>query len=154
MEANSEAEVIARLQREGSIPIRPNPPAPAAPRSVPADAGVGRGQALSRQELSDVTRELSLMLGAGQDLDRALRFRSSGWHRGRACASRYRACAMRCATALAPTALPQQPAAIQRLYVGLVRAGEAGGKLNAALAELAELLNNHNATLRRPSPRR
>ena len=38
-----------------------------------AEFGRGRGPA-ARQEVADLTRELAIMLAAGQDLDRALRF--------------------------------------------------------------------------------
>ncbi len=75
MDAESEREVISRLQRQGATPMR----------AAPAEGGggflsglltreLGRGGALRRQEVTNLTRELSVMLEAGQDLDRALRF--------------------------------------------------------------------------------
>jgi general secretion pathway protein F len=90
--------------------------------------------------LADITRELATMLGAGQDLDRALRYLQET-----AVAPRV----TRTLTALrdavrdgAPlsVALARQPESFPRLYVGMVRAGEAGGKLAGTLTRLAELL--------------
>jgi general secretion pathway protein F len=111
----------------------------------PADAGVGRGQALSKQDLTDVTRELSLMLGAGQDLDRALRFllQSAVRPRLRKSLERIRD-AVRDGAPLA-SAMALQPRSFPRLYVGLVRAGEAGGTLAATLDQTASLLERERA---------
>ena len=75
MDAPDEASVIRALQRQGSVPMRAEPAA--------AGEGVGtrRGglrftvrTGLGRQAVTEMTRELAVMLGAGLDLDRALRF--------------------------------------------------------------------------------
>ena len=71
MDAATEAEVVARLQRGGSIPVRAEPARGGLMDLLRADVG-GRG--IGRQAVADLTRELSVMLGAGQDLDRSLRF--------------------------------------------------------------------------------
>jgi general secretion pathway protein F len=76
MEAPSEAAAIERLRRQGHMPMRTEPDAgrrPVLDAVLHAELGRGRG-ALRRQELADLTRELAVMLGAGQDLDHALRF--------------------------------------------------------------------------------
>src|SRR5690349_2889033 len=76
MEAPSEAAAIERLRRKGHLPMRTEPDAggrPVLEAVLHAELGRGRG-VLGRQELTDLTRELAVMLGAGQDLDRALRF--------------------------------------------------------------------------------
>ena len=72
MEAATEAEVIARLQRQGSIPMRAEPASGGRFADL-LHRDIGR-RGMSRQEVTNVTRELSIMLGAGQDLDRSLRF--------------------------------------------------------------------------------
>ena len=140
MEADDAAAVIVRLQREGKIPLR---------AEVDTGGGfwlglltleLGRGSALSRQDVAEVTRELALMLSAGQDLDRALRFLLQIATRARvkSVLERIRD-AVRNGAALA-TALAQQPRSFGQLYVGLVRAGEAGGTLAATLEQMADVL--------------
>src|SRR5262249_3997210 len=81
----------------------------------------------------EVTRELAIMLAAGQDLDRALRFvvdntRSA---RARAILANVRD-KVRGGSSLA-AALAAEPRSFSKLYVGLVPAGEAGGTLPATL---------------------
>jgi general secretion pathway protein F len=146
MEAASEAEVVAQLRRQGRIPMRAEPE-----RGGAGALGdllrleLGRGGALSRQEVTNLTRELSLMLGAGQDLDRALRFlvETARGARIRRVVGGLRD-AVRDGRALS-AALAEHPRSFPRLYVGLVRAGEAGGTLPATLARLAELLERQRA---------
>jgi general secretion pathway protein F len=106
---------------------------------------LGRGGTLSRQEVTNFTRELSLMLGAGQDLDRALRFlvETARGARVRRVLGGLRD-AVRDGRALS-AALAEHPQSFPRLYVGLVRAGEAGGTLPVTLARLAELLERQRA---------
>ncbi len=139
MEAPDEAAVVARLQRDGHIPLSAEP---ASRRSVGdlLQLEIGRGQALSRAEVTGFTRELAVMLSAGQDLDRALRFivETAPSKRVAAIIGRVRD-AVRDGSPLA-TALGQHSRSFPRLYVGLVRAGEAGGSLAATLDRLAELL--------------
>ncbi len=102
---------------------------------------LGRGgRRLRAAELTAVTRELATMLGAGQDLDRALRFLvdTAPGRRVAAVLGEVRE-AVRDGLPLA-TALSRHPASFPRLYVGLVRAGEAGGTLAPTLERLAALL--------------
>ena len=140
MEGANAAAVISALQRQGALPV-----------SAELDAGgfawgdllhgeVGRDRALSRQEVTELTRELSLMLGAGQDLDRALRFLvdTAPGARVRLVLGTLRD-AVRNGASLA-TAMGEHPRSFPRLYVGLVRAGEAGGTLGPTLDRLADLL--------------
>ena len=139
MEAASEAAVIARLQHEGSIPLRAEPDTGGFWHGL-LTLELGRGKVLSRQDVTELTRELSLMLVAGQDLDRALRFllETATRPRIRAVLEDIRA-TVRDGAPLA-TALGRQPRSFPPLYVGLVRAGEAGGTLAATLDQMAELL--------------
>ena len=71
MDAADAAAVIATLRRQGQRPIRAEP-------GGHAWTGLFRVEftrsGLRRQEVANLTRELSIMLQAGQDLDRALRF--------------------------------------------------------------------------------
>lgn len=139
MEAADEAQVIARLQREGKIPVRAEA---ADRRGFIADllaTEIG-GSHLRRQDVAHLTRELAIMLGAGQDLDRALRFLVETAPKPRVAKimEQVRG-AVRDGGSLA-VALAQHPRSFSKLYVGLVRAGEAGGALGATLERLAVLL--------------
>lgn len=139
MDAPDEAHVIARLQRDGSIPMRAEP---ADKRSFIAGllATEFGGGGLRRQEVANLTRELSIMLDAGQDLDRALRFlvETAPNPRVSKILEQLRA-SVRDGGSLA-AALAQHPKSFSRLYIGLVRAGEAGGALAPTLERLAVLL--------------
>ena len=85
------------------------------------------------------------MLGAGQDIDRALRFlvETAPNRRVAAVMGRVRE-AVRDGAPLG-TALGGQPRSFPRLYIGLVRAGEAGGTLAATLERLATLMERERS---------
>jgi general secretion pathway protein F len=138
MEAPTEAAVIERLRRQGSLPVRAEPDRGGRVSGLLSVEFGRRG--LSRQQVSDLTRELATMLGAGQDLDRTLRFlgETAPNARVRVVVEQLRA-TVRDGGSLA-AALMQHPGTFPPLYVGLVRAGEAGGQLAPALEQLAELL--------------
>lgn len=145
MDASTEAEVIARLQGQGSLPMRTEPAAAGSGfgRILTIDPALGRG--LKKQEVADVVRELATMLGAGQDLDRALRYMQDTAPNARV---------NRVVTGLRDAvrdgsplsnALTRYPTSFTRLHVGLVRAGEAGGKLAVTLARMADLLDRQRS---------
>ena len=138
MEADTQAEIISRLQRQGSIPLRADLADAASWRRL-FDREFGR-RGMSRQDVADFTRELSVMLGAGQDLDRSLRFlvETAPNKRVLATVEALRR-TVRDGGSLA-AALAENPASFPRLYIGLVRAGEAGGTLAPTLEHLAALL--------------
>ncbi len=143
IEAADEAEAIASVQRQGHLPLA------AQPAGVWRDAlpamRFGAGAHLSRQDVANVTRELAIMLGAGQDLDRGLRFvvNTAPNVRIRRVMDAVRT-AVRDGASLA-TALGREPRSFSRLYVGLVRAGEAGGALAQTLQRLAVLLERERS---------
>ena len=144
----SEADVALRLQRDGLFVLRVTPADEGAvKRSVAASlfvrifgASLGRRTALRHADLVDFTRKLSMMLGAAHDLDRALRYMMDVTTRKatRAVIGQIRD-AVREGGTLAD-ALGRHPESFSRLYVGLVRAGEAGGTLAAVMDELSRYL--------------
>jgi general secretion pathway protein F len=144
MDADSEAAVIALLRKQGNIPVRAEQAASGFLAGLLA-MEFGGGARLKRQDVANVTRELSIMLGAGQDLDRALRFLVDTAPNPRVAKvmDQLRA-AVRDGTSLA-TALSRHPNSFPRLYVGLVRAGEAGGTLANTLDRLALLLERERS---------
>ena len=145
MEAPDQAAVIDRLQRQGHVPMRAEPAEGGSRWTELFTADVGRRRALSRQEMTDVTRELATMLAAGQDLDRALRFivETAPSPRVAMVMDRVRE-KVRGGSALA-AALAQEPRSFPKLHVGLVRAGEAGGALADTLDRLAGLLERERS---------
>ena len=145
MEAASEAGVIESLQRQGYIPLKAEP-----------DTGGGwvvrlltlapiRKRGLSRADIANVTRELATMLGAGQNLDAALRFLIETAPSARIVAVMGRVREkVRGGSALA-AALAVEPQSFPRLYVSLVQAGEAGGNLTDTFERLATLLERQQS---------
>ena len=144
IEAPDKAAVIAALQLQGSILVRADA---AGGRRIEAllRLELGRGPALTRTELTNITRELSIMLGAGQDIDRALRFLldMAPSRRVSVVLTQVRD-AVRDGASLT-MALERQPQSFPRLYIGLVRAGEAGGTLAPTLERLALLMERQRA---------
>lgn len=144
MDAANEAEVVANVQRQGNIPMRIE----SARRGTLAgllSMELGGGETLSRQDVTNATRELAIMLAAGQDLDRALRFlvETAPSPRVARVIGRLRD-TVRDGAPLA-TALAQHPRSFPKLYVGLIRAGEAGGTLASTLEHLAALMERQRA---------
>jgi general secretion pathway protein F len=140
MDATTQAEVIARLQRQGTLPVRAEPADQASRWAwlTQLDLGVRRG--LRKQDVADLIRELATMLTAGQDLDRALRYmQETAAARTRATISGLRD-AVRDGSPLS-TAMARYPASFPTMHVGLVRAGEAGGNLGPTLSRIADLLD-------------
>jgi general secretion pathway protein F len=147
MEAETEQAVIDQLRRGGSIPMRAEP---AQKSSFVGDLflrDLGGRSRLTGSEVADMMRELAVMLAAGQDLDRALRFltETAPKSRQRRIFEDIRE-AVRNGAPLA-TALGRHPSSFPALHIGLVRAGESGGRLAPTLDRLALLLERQR-TLR------
>ncbi|MGY0613224.1 MULTISPECIES: type II secretion system protein XpsF [unclassified Luteimonas] len=138
MEAASDAEVALRLQEQGHLPVEA--------RLASEGGGEGSLRSLfkpkpfSGERLVQFTQQLATLLGAGQPLDRALTIlldlpedeaakRTITDVRDQ----------VRGGTALS-TALERQHGSFSRLYINMVRAGEAGGTLQDTLQRLADYL--------------
>ncbi len=138
MDAASVEEVIARLQDQGHTPLD----------ARPADAnGGGAGLAALFQrgpftgdQLAQFTHQLATLLGAGQPLDRALGILLDlpESDRAKKLIERVRD-RVRGGTTLS-YALDEEHGIFPRLYISLVRAGEAGGSLDDTLRRLADYL--------------
>ena len=144
-EAADRASVVERLQRQGQVVLRAEPADGRWRLGDLLQIELGGRRGIDRATLGEVTRELAIMLGAGQDLDRALRFvvENVGNTRARAILAEVRD-KVRSGSSLA-VALAAEPRSFSRLYVGLVRAGEAGGTLPATLDRLAALLERERS---------
>ena len=143
MEAASVDEVVARLQDQGHTPLE----------ARAADAlGGGSGFAalfkrgpFSGDQLAQFTHQLATLLGAGQPLDRALGILldlPEGEH-AKKLIERVRD-RVRGGNTLS-SALDEEHGVFPKLYVSLVRAGEAGGSLEETLRRLAVYLKRAQA---------
>jgi general secretion pathway protein F len=143
MEAASDGEVVLRLQEQGHLPIEA------------ALASDGGGESAWRALLTpkpfagarlvQFTQQLATLLGAGQPLDRALTIllELPEDEAARRTINDVRD-AVRGGTALS-TALERQHGTFGKLYVNMVRAGEAGGSLHETLQRLADYLERSRA---------
>ncbi|MCW6029119.1 type II secretion system F family protein [Stenotrophomonas sp. SRS1] len=139
MDAASEAEVVARLQDQGHMPME----ARLASEGV---AGASSWAALLRRKpfdgggLVQFTQQLATLLGAGQPLDRALSIllELPEDERTRRVVTDIRDIVR--GGAPLSTALERQHGLFSRLYINMVRAGEAGGSLHDTLQRLSDYL--------------
>lgn len=142
MEAPSEREVVLRLQQQGQLPIEARIAGTGGSSSL---RGLFKRKALAGQRLVQFTQQLATLLQAGQPLDRALGIllelpedeaatRSISQLRD----------AVRGGSSLS-AALERQQAVFGKLYINMVRAGEAGGSLQETLARLADYMERSQA---------
>jgi general secretion pathway protein F len=145
MEAPDRGTVVERLQRQGQIVLRADPATARRSLAELLHFEIGGKSGIDKTALAEATRELAIMLAAGQDLDRALRFvvDNTKSARARAILGAVRD-RVRGGSSLA-AALAGEPKSFSRLYVGLVRAGEAGGTLAVTLDRLAGLLERERS---------
>jgi len=133
-EAADEGALVAALQGEGLIPLEM--------RAAGGLRDLFRrgGPTVSAGQVTHITRELATLLEAGLPLDRALEV-LIGLADDEAVARLLGAVQERVrAGAAFSQALEEQGRIFSRLYVNMVRAGEAGGSLDDALASLADYL--------------
>jgi general secretion pathway protein F len=142
MEAASAAEVIARLQDAGNIPVEAKPADEAGGAGL---AGLFKRAEMSSTQVLQFTQQLSTLLGAGQPLDRALQILLDlpESKEARRVIERIRE-TVRGGAPLSQ-ALEQQHGVFSRLYVNMVRAGEVGGSLHDTLKRLADYLERSKA---------
>jgi general secretion pathway protein F len=144
LEAASEAMVADQLHGKGGLLLSASRVGgkEGAFAFLHADLAISRGP--PKAAIAYFTRELSVMLSAGQDIDHALRFlvESSEDKRMRPILESLRN-QVRGGKSLA-AALGEHSRVFSRLYISLVRAGEAGGKLADGLASLADLLERES----------
>ncbi len=134
-DAVDQAALIARLQREGLIPLVTRPAG-----GLTARLARRRRKELSPKDIEVVTRQLATLLEAGLTLDRSLQVLgdlSTDETVARVLADlqeRVRG------GATFSAALEAQSGQFSKLYVNMVRAGEASGALDEVLTRLADYL--------------
>lgn len=143
MDAPDQAAVIRRLQAQGHLPIRAEL---ATGDSVARPAASGRSRRLfearrvTRKDVTVLTLELSTLLEAGLPLDKALDLlvKLADREPVREMLEGIRAEVR--GGAYLSAAMESQGSTFSRFYLNMVRAGEAGGALDVALARLSEFL--------------
>jgi general secretion pathway protein F len=143
-EAETESGVVKRLQGMGYIPIQ-IAPAGAAERGLRLDLGTGFGrlfERVSRRDVLQFTGDLSALLASGLPVDRALTILLDATERPgmRRVVEEIRKSVQ--GGSYLSDAMARHPAAFSDFYVSMIRAGEAGGVLDAVLERLGEFLEN------------
>jgi general secretion pathway protein F len=138
MDAASVEDVIARLQDQGHTPLDARPAE--ANGGGAGLAGLFQRGPFTGDQLAQFTHQLATLLGAGQPLDRALGILLDlpESDRAKKLIERVRD-RVRGGTTLS-YALDEEHGVFPRLYISLVRAGEAGGSLDDTLRRLADYL--------------
>jgi general secretion pathway protein F len=145
IEAGDQRGALQRLQAQGLIPIEARPASGGSLLAESGAAAVGGRRAVA---LTIATRELATLIEAGETLESALALVAE--ELDDTALRRIMAAVLakvRSGAALSE-ALAGEPRVFSRLYVGMVRAAEATGRLAPVLAELAEL-RERQETLRR-----
>ena len=144
MEAETQAAVIERLQGQGHVPIRADAAAGwSLARLMSLELTPRRKRALRYLPL--ITQQLATLLHAGLALDRALELAQTVAPRAleRECLASVLE-KVKGGSSLAD-AMAAQGGVFPKFYVGMVRAGEAGGSLDPTLRQLAEFLEKSQA---------
>jgi len=142
LDAPEEGDVIRRLQGEGLIPIQ-----------VRRAGGLSdqlrraRTRRLSGKEIALLTRELATLMEAGLTLDRSLQILIDLTEEERLVRLLENLQDRVRGGSTFSAALEEQEGQFPRLYVNMVRAGEASGALEAVLSRLADYLER-NAELK------
>jgi general secretion pathway protein F len=140
MEADSERVVVSRLQSNGLLPLRARPAGTDSLRDLLSMDLMPARRGLSQRQLALLTRELATLLQAGVELEKALDILVSLAENE---AVRRLAGAVledvRGGGTLAD-ALARHSESFPRLYINMVRAGEAGATLDAVFDRLAGYL--------------
>jgi len=139
MEAVNQDAVIRQLQAQGHIPIRAEEVSPAESGDAPSVFKIQRRRP-GRREVSVFTIELATLLKAGLTLEKALEMLVSLVEK-----SPFRdviegLLADVRGGAFLSAALESHDRLFSRFYRNMVKAGEASGALDAALARLAEFM--------------
>lgn len=139
MEAASEQAVIERLKEIGHLPVR------AEQVQAERKAGVGkrlfgRSGAISRSQLTIITRELARLIEAGVSLDKSLTILLAVADDDAPRNLLTRLIEQIRGGSTFADAIAAEGSPFSRLYISMVRAGEAGGALGIVLDRLAEYL--------------
>jgi len=145
MEAEAEQSVVTRLHQMGCIPLRIALPGDRSVAVKPAHQPFFSKRRVSQQQLLQFTRELSTLLTAGLPLDRSLSMLGNlveGNEFGKVLRTLVES--VRAGKSLAAS-MCEHAEIFPKLYVNMIRAGEAGGILDSVLRYLADYLESSSA---------
>ncbi|MCB2053060.1 MAG: type II secretion system F family protein [Geminicoccaceae bacterium] len=143
IDAHDRKAAILRLQADGLIPIE------AEPAQQVAAAMSSPGATRSGPQVMIFTRELATLLRAGEPLERALALVMDDAGDRKLTAALGRILSKVRGGEPFSDALAAESRFFSRLFVGMVRAGEATGRLDEALAEVATLQEREAETRRK-----
>jgi len=145
LDVGTHDEAIGKLQDAGNIPLEVREADSGDSASL--FAALFKRATLTQAQVVQFTQQLATLLGAGQPLDRALQILLDlpESEKAKRLLERVRD-QVRGGTPLSD-ALEAEHGSFSRLYVNMVRAGEAGGSLDETLARLADYLER-SANLR------
>jgi general secretion pathway protein F len=142
IEADAEQSVIQRLREMGCVPLRIALPSERVVGTARPQLVLPSRRKVSQQQLLQLTRELGTFLGAGLPLDRSLSI-LGGLVEGGELSKILRSLveAVRAGKSLAAS-MAEHPEVFPKIYVNMIRAGEAGGILESVLRYLTEYLES------------
>ncbi len=145
MEAEVEQSVVSRLHEMGCIPLRIAVPGDSVGSSTQLRLSILNRRKISQQQLLQFTQELSTLLAAGLPLDRSLSI-LGGLIEEKEFSAVLKTIleAVRAGKSLAAS-MGEHPEVFPKLYVNMIRAGEAGGIMESVLRHLAEYLETSQA---------
>jgi type II secretory pathway component PulF len=140
-----EQSVVSRLHEMGCIPLRIALPGDHAGSAAQLRLPILTRRKVSQQQLLQFTQELSTLLSAGLPLDRSLSI-LGGLIEEKEFSAVLKTTveAVRAGKSLAAS-MGEHPEVFPKLYVNMIRAGEAGGILESVLRHLAEYLESSQA---------
>lgn len=140
MEAEVEQSVVSRLHEMGCVPLRINVPRAGVATTQQVRLPLFTRRKVSQPQLLQFTQELATLLAAGLPLDRSLVILGS-LVEGEEFTKIMRTLveAVRAGKSLA-AAMTEHPDVFPKIYVNMIRAGEAGGILEAVLRYLTEYM--------------
>jgi general secretion pathway protein F len=145
MEATSQEAAINQLRDQGLLPIAVEPAAGGASPLRLMLPSVGKRRKVSQDEVGVITQQIAKLLSAGLPLDRALTIVIGITEEGEVHKLLTRIQdQVRGGSSLAD-ALEAQGDVFSRLYINMVRAGEAGGSLEVVLNRLNDFIERSKA---------
>ena len=152
IDAESEDEAQAIIRQQGyfitKIALKKARKQAAAAKKSSRKRGFAIGGVSSKQ-LTAFTRQLSILQDAGLPILRSLRILEGQCKPGKLQNSLMDTCAEIEAGSTLSEAMAKTPKVFNRLYVNMIKAGEAGGALEAILRRLAEFMERSEALKRK-----
>ena len=142
MEADAERSVVLRLREMGCVPLRIAMPSERSLGIARQQQALFTKRKISQQQLLQLTRELGALLTAGLPLDRSLSI-LGGLVEGDEFTKVVRSLveAVRAGKSLA-ISMGEHPDVFPKIYVNMIRAGEAGGILEGVLRYLTDYMES------------